>query len=168
LNKIFFRKVTIILVLISFLSLEGCEAFRKKFIRKKKVEQVEENVILVPQEYPEVVYDNVTLYKKYYSFWKASQSELLESLKEGQSYKKQVQCFNEVLKNLSEMKGLLLEQKQQELDAYIQEISINKDKFFNAKLKNNILSQLRSKLESIEKKIRINFVFKKVKDWIKK
>ncbi|MFH1655128.1 MAG: hypothetical protein ABH954_00765 [Candidatus Omnitrophota bacterium] len=166
-DNIFLRKIIVILILVSFLSLEGCEAFRKKFIRKKKKKEAEEQVVLEPQEYPEVVYDNITLYSNHYNLWKAWQVELLESLKEGQSYKKQIQCFDEVLKNLSEMRNLLADQKQQELDIYIQQIAGYKEKLSGSKLKYAILPQLKNRLNSIDKKIRTNFTYNKIEDWIK-
>lgn len=167
-GKLFLRRTILVLIILTFLYSEGCEAFRKKFVRKKHLEdETEEQVILEPQEYPEVIYDNSTLYKNYFTLYKAWYADLLDSLKDEGSYKKQLQCFVEVIKNLSEMKNLLKQDKQQEIDVYIQEISENKDRLANSALKNAIIPQLKIDLNNIEKKIRINFNYNKVKDWIK-
>ena len=167
-NKLFLRRAVLVLILLTFLSSEGCEAFRKKFVRKKNVEEeVEEQVILEPQEYPEVVYDNTTLYKNYFTLYKAWYADLLDSLKEESSYKKQLQCFDEVLKNLREMQNLLKPEKQQEMDPYIQEIAKNKEQLMGTSLKSAILPQLKSKLSSVEKKIRVQFNYNKIKEAIK-
>jgi len=158
----------VVFILVSFLSLEGCAAFRKKFIRKKKkTKEVEEEIVLEPQEYPEVIYDSATLYKNHYNFWRAWHVDLLNSLEVGQSQKKRLRAFDEVIKNLEEMENLLIEQKQQELEVYILEISENREKLSKAKLRNILLPRLKSKLRSLEKKIRNNFAFKNAKDWIK-
>jgi hypothetical protein len=168
LRRVFIRNITIVLILVFFLHLQGCEAFRKKFIRKpKNKKKVEEEIVLEPQEYPESIYDNPTLYKNYYTFWKASHLELIISLEKGNSYKKQLFLFDEVLKNLKNMKRLLTEEKQEEMDYYIQEITDEKEKLSSAKLKDSLLPRLKSKLSSIEKKIRINFSYRVIREWIR-
>lgn len=167
-NNLFLKRTIVVLMILSFFSLEGCEAFRKKFVRKKQIEEEEEEqVILEPQEYPEVVYDNSALYKNYFTLYKAWYGDLLDSLIPDASYKKQLQCFNEALKNLSEMRNLLKQEKQQEIDSSIQEISKNKEKMTGARLKNAILPQLKSDLASIDRKIRAQFNYNKIKDFIR-
>jgi len=168
LDKIFLKRAIVVLMILSFFSLEGCEAFRKKFIRKKQVEEeAEEQVILEPQVYPDVVYDNPTLYKNYYTFCKAWYGDLLDSLNQEGNYKKQLQCFSEVIKNLSLMRDLLKTEKQQEISSYIEMISKNKEKLMTASLKDAILPQLKNDLSSIEKKIVAKFSYSKIKDNIK-
>lgn len=167
-ERLFLRRMVLVLIILTFLSCEGCEAFRKKFVRKKQMEEeTMEQVILEPQEYPEVVHDNPELYKNSYTLCKAWYSDLLESLKDEGSYKKQLQCFNEVLKNLSEMRNLLKEEKQQELDLCISEISNNKEQLINSRLKNSILPQLKSNLARVEKTIRTKFNYNKIKESIR-
>ena len=154
--------------MISLLALEGCEAFRKKFVRKSKKKKKEETqVVLQPQEYPEVVYDNPTLYKKYYNFWKASHTELIITLEGEQGLKKQLFYFDEVLKYLEGMKKLLADSKQEELDLYIKDISVRKEALSNTKLMNAVLPRLINKLGSIEKQIRIHFKYSEIEDWIR-
>jgi len=168
LDKLFLRRLILVSIILTFLSCEGCEAFRKKFVRKKQAEEdTVGQVILEPQEYPEVVHDNAELYKNSYTLCKAWYSDLLDSLKDEGSYKKQLQCFNEVLKNLSEMRNLLKEEKQQELDVCISDISKNKEQLMNSRLKNSILPQLKSNLARVEKTIRTKFNYNKIKESIR-
>lgn len=167
-NNSSIRKIVIVVFLLSLLSLEGCEAFRKKFIReRKKKTEVEEEVILEPQQYPDASYNNFVLYKNSYTFWKAAHSELIISLEEKQSYKRQLFFFDEVVKNLYDMRNLLVEEKQKQLDYFIQEINVLKEKLVNANLKVAISPQIESKLKAIESDIRINFSYTTIQDWIK-
>ena len=108
----------IIFCLLIF-NLLGCEAFVRKFTRKPKKENLpQEEMVLAPEEYvPEV--NKEELYRQYFLFWKSWQSELIDSLVQKRSHKKQMECVEEAIKNLMNMRSLLNEEKQRRLDPYI-------------------------------------------------
>ena len=99
----------------------GCEAFVRKFTRKQKVEKTEE-MVLAPEEYkaPQIPKDE--LYRQYFLYWKSWQDELTESLLQKKSQKKQIDCAQEVLKNLAGLRSLLNEAMQKKLDVYISQL----------------------------------------------
>ncbi len=115
-------RLTQILVLFSvfclLFSLCGCEAFRKKFVRKsKRGKEVE--VVIHPIEY-ESKYTIEEAYKKYFSFWRAWRDELVNSLDaQDANRKKQVFTAKRTLENLQQMRKLLLPEKQTRLDVFI-------------------------------------------------
>jgi hypothetical protein len=132
----------------------GCEAFVRKFTRKpKKEESPQEEMVLAPQEYKSPEMSKEELYRQYFLFWKSWQDELIGSLSIGANHKKQISCINETLNNLEQLRLLLNETKQKELDIYINQLkelkrliiedsygsNINKNRFTAEHIKRNIL-----------------------------
>lgn len=109
-------------------TLVGCDAFVRKFTRKPKKEELpKEEMVLAPQEYkaPEVTKEE--LYSRYFLFWKSWQTELIESLSQSRSLKKQIDCAQEAIKNLSSLKELLKDEAQKKLEAYLGQLEELKD-----------------------------------------
>ena len=117
----------IILLVTSYLllvTLIGCDAFVRKFTRKRKKENLpQEEMVLVPQEYKAPVVAKDELYRQYFFFWKSWHDELIQALTTGANYKKQIDCANEAIKNLQQLKSLLKPEKQKQLDAYINQLN---------------------------------------------
>jgi len=159
------KKIIVFLLVFSVFYLSGCEAFRKKFTRKpKKKEKEIEDIVFVPVEYPENPFSNEEIYTNQYLFWKNWHSELINYLYEGVSRKKQIDCINEALKSLAKMKDLLSEEKQKELDVYIQELDKIRDELLNSKFIQ--LSSLKRKMIRLQNNIQKNFSYNKVSDYI--
>ena len=94
----------------------GCESLGKKFVRKPKTpKQVE--MVLEPQEYGGRA-PSIELYDQYFLYWKSWQDEFIDSLS-GTSRKRQLDTAAEALKNLGEMRKLLVEPAAKQLDVYI-------------------------------------------------
>ncbi|MCX5715937.1 MAG: hypothetical protein NTV07_03580 [Candidatus Omnitrophica bacterium] len=105
-----------VLVLILCIGVSGCGAqWKKKFVRKRAPQEGPEQVFVYePKDYrPE---PNPVLYKRSFVFWKSWQEELINRL--GENRAADVRGFEEVLKNLDEMKGCLKDQKAAELEMY--------------------------------------------------
>ncbi len=160
--------LVIALVSFSFLSICGCEAFKKKFIRKHKEEEKEEDVIFEPVEYPSQQYSNDELYQNHFLLWKSWKQELSDSLQAGVNFKKQVQNSREMLVNLEAMKLLLQEDRQKGLGVIIQNATKINDKIISGSLNSSDYYILKSNLETLEKNVREGYAYKKVKDFIKK
>jgi len=116
-------KFKVILLLIAYslqlTALCGCEAFRKKFVRKPKKKQI--RVVVIPQEYtPE--HSAQQVYKKYFLFWRASHDELINSLDaQDANRKKRISSAKKIIENLQQMRELLIPEKQSRLNAFILE-----------------------------------------------
>jgi len=154
----FFLLVTSYLLLVTLI---GCEAFVKKFTRKPKEEKKEE-MVLVPEDYK----DNMTpeeRYRQYFLFWKSWQDELITSLLEDRSPKKKLDCIEQAIKNLDELRKLLKDEKKQKLlDKYILQSERLKDMISDDIYgKNN--NQNRARAESIKISVARCFTYSEVK-----
>jgi len=148
------------------LNLIGCDAFVRKFTRKpKKDELPQEEMVLVPEEYKPTM-TKEDLYRQYLLYWKSWQDELIESLvNRGAStynYKKQLSCAEQAIKNLEQLKALLNEEKQKELDKYIVKM-----RNLQAEIRDNSypveLLTYRAAAERLRRAILRDFSFNKVK-----
>lgn len=150
------RYFIVILSIFFIVSLTGCEAFVRKFTRKPNKEMLpREEMVLVPEEYKGPNMTKEELYRQYFLFWKSWHDELIESLAQKKSKKKQINCAQEMLKNLYSMADMLVPKKEKELEFYIGEAknllnSIEKDIYSNnatfnvqrlERLKRNILEE---------------------------
>ena len=145
----------------------GCDAFVRKFTRKPKKEMLpQEEMVLVPQEYkaPEVTKEDQ--YRQYFLFWKSWQSELIESLMQNTSQKKQIDCARQALDNLINLKGLLSPDAQKKLDVYIIQLQELGDLITKDSYGNNATSSLRS-AERIKRNILQGFPYNKVKGFLR-
>ena len=87
-------RIFVICLLVSFIFISfGCEAFKKKFIRKPKHEPPEEEMVIYPKDYSKQQLPSDQAYKQYYTFWKTWHQEILNFLKTGSSKKKIISCF---------------------------------------------------------------------------
>lgn len=162
-----FRNIIAVLLILSFVDLYGCASFKKKFIRqpKNKAEEKVDDVIFIPEEYPEVKYSKEEIYSTQYLFWRNWHTELINFLTEDSSRKKQIDCASEALECLVVMKNLLRDEKQIELDKYIKELTDIKDSLLNDRMAQ--LSTLQRKAMSLQNKIQKGFSYNKVKDYLK-
>ncbi len=168
--------LAIALISFSLSCLSGCEALKKKFIRKHRGEEKEEvDVVFEPVEYPAQQYSNDELYQNHYLLWKSWKQELSESLDYDMgslvpiaNAKKQIANSKEMIANLEAMKALLPEEQQKGLEKLIQKAKITNDKIMAGNLNANGMNMLRGDLETLEKKVRDNYSYKKMKDFIKK
>jgi len=115
------RKSVILAIGILFLaSILGCEAFVRKFTRKPKKENLpHEELVLTPEEYKGPQMTKEELYRQNVLYWQSWQGELIESLSAETNHKKQLDCARQALSYLSQMRSMLNETRQKELDAYV-------------------------------------------------
>lgn len=148
------------------LSLFGCDAFVRKFTRKKKKEQLpQEQIVIEPQEYRDTATPEEK-YRQYFLYWKAWQDELIEALTHGKNFKKQVDCAKEASKSILQARGLLNAGKQKELDIWINKLADLKSAIEADPYCNDIAVN-RLKAEHIKKMILREFSFSSIKDALK-
>jgi hypothetical protein len=111
-------------LVIIVLDTTGCsEPFRKKFIRKKKDAKKEAFIpVLEPIEYPAAEYSPEKRYKYFYSLFKVWSTDYLTSFDEKENEKKEKYALAQILKSLDEMKKWVKEEKQPQLNTYIEEV----------------------------------------------
>lgn len=146
-------------------TLAGCDAFVRKFTRKPKRAPVKEELLLAPEEYKARSLPSKDSYQQYFLFWKSWHNELIDSLTSDASHKKRVYCISEAIKNLEDMKPLLKEGKQGELEIYISELKVLKSKLQEDLYGSNISSN-RLSAERIKRGILREFSFSKIKDYL--
>jgi len=116
-------KSKIIFVVISYclvFTLVGCDAFVRKFTRKPKTQEFpEEEMVLAPEEYEPIALSAAERYQQDFFFWKAWQDELIVSLQEKRSQKKQLDCIKQAIKNLENLRPLLKDEFRESLERYI-------------------------------------------------
>lgn len=145
------------------LSLVGCDAFVRKFTRKTKKDDTHVEMVLAPQEYKPSM-SKQEEYRQYFMFWKAWQDELINALLMDKSQKKKLDCIDEAIKSLVNMRPMLNEDKQRKLDMYIgltQDLrrEIDRDTYGSKDDWN------RNRAEQLKRNIQKDFSYDKVKNY---
>ena len=163
-------QITQIFILVSgfwlLVTLLGCDAFVRKFTRKPKKENLpRQEMVLAPEEYKVPQMSKEELYRQYFVFWRSWQDELIASLSVGANHKKQIDCANEALKNIVNLKALVNAEKQKKLDIYIGQLNDLKGLIIQDTYGNNLTS-CRQTAERIRRNILQNFFYSKIKDYL--
>jgi len=162
-----FKVIVLVTCNLLLVTLLGCDAFVRKFTRKqKKQEAPQEEMILAPQEYLKPQMDKEEEARQYFLFWKSWQDELIESLSQGASHKKQVACLRQATENLMNLKGFLNEEAQGKLELHIAQLRRFSDSLNNDLYGNNAAANLRS-AERIKRDILKDISYSKIKNFIK-
>jgi len=158
--------VKVFLFLFLIINLAGCEAFVRKFTRKSKKDKFpEKDIVLVPEEYK----SNMTKeeqYRQYFVFWKSWQDELIAALVKGGSYKRQIDCTEEAIKNLVSLRALLIEEKQNKIGYYINRLNSLKEAI-SQDIYGYALDLNRQTAERIRRNILRDFSYNKIKGCLK-
>jgi hypothetical protein len=142
----------------------GCDAFVRKFTRKPKKEDLpQEEMVLVPEEYKGSQMGREELYRQHFLFWKSWQDELINALFQKSSRKRQIDCAEEALKNLTALKGLLNAEQNKKLDIYIGELRELRD-LIAQDLYGNSAIAYSQKTERLMRNILRDFSYSKVKN----
>lgn len=154
------------LFVISFLivDLAGCDAFVRKFTRKRRKEDLpQEEMVLAPEEWKGPQMTKEQMYRQYFLFWKSWQDELIEALLQKKSQKKQIDCSSEALKNLLALKPLLNADSQKKLDKYINRLKDLRDLISRDSYGSSSLSDANS-AERIKRDILRDLSYNKIKN----
>jgi len=141
------------------LIMSGCAPLRKKFTRKKKNKNQEAGKfipVLDPIDYQEKVITFEEKYKYHYSLWKVWNKDLLQNIALNSSAKRQNYLLNQIIEQLDEMKILLADQKQSELDELINDLRKVKQIYEKPSVMRSKFST-RTKIERNAKSVRNKF-----------
>lgn len=153
-----------VLIAVFIFSSLGCEAFVRKFTRKKKKDAMpQEEIVLAPEEWKGAQMTKEQIYRQYFLFWKAWQDELIDALQQRRSQKKQIDCSLEAIKNLISLRPLLNEDTQKTLDKYINQLKDLRDALGRDFYGGNIAANV-NKAERIKRNILRDFSYNKIKN----
>ncbi|MBU0547465.1 MAG: hypothetical protein KKH57_01710 [Candidatus Omnitrophica bacterium] len=158
--------VLVLLCCFLLLDLAGCESFTRKFTRKSKKANQPVEMVLAPEEYKGPNMTKEELYRQHFIFWKSWQDELENAFIQKSSLKKKVDCAQEALKNLVNMKNMLGAGAQKSIDVYI-----NKTIDLLASIKSDIYGTNDSRnleiAERIKSDIHRGFIYPRIKNYLK-
>lgn len=161
-------KKALCFILFGFLLLDlvGCESFVRKFTRKSKKSDQAVEMVLVPQEYKGPNLTKEELYRQYFLYWKSWQDELINALTQKANLKKKVDCAQQALKHLVNMKMLLVPQARKNFDQQIARSndllsSMQSDIYGSNDARNARAANLNK--ANIEK----DFIYPKIKNYLK-
>ncbi|TRZ96409.1 hypothetical protein D4R78_00235 [bacterium] len=161
------RFIKLVICLVFIFTLIGCEAFVRKFTRKTKKDKLpREEMVLVPQEYKGPQLSKEEQYRQYYIYWRSWTDELINYLDKKASHKKQIDCAEEVIKNLVNIRALLTDEKQNRIDSYIKQFSALRDAILKD-IYGNSVNLNRQSAERIKRKFLREFSYNKIKGYLK-
>ncbi len=145
----------------------GCDAFVRKFTRKKKMAPgQQEEMVLAPEEYKGPNMTKEELYRQHYLYWKSWHDELIESLASDRNHKKQLSCADETLKCLMQMRDMLNEPLQKKFEPYIGKVQdIRSD--IAADIYGSRSARLRTAAEHVRQQILRDFSYPEVAQGMK-
>lgn len=158
--------LSVLLFCCLLLNLVGCESFVRKFTRKSKKSDQSVQMVLVPEEYKGPNMTKEELYRQYYLYWGSWHDELINALVQKSSLKKKMDCAQEALKNLVNMKKMLVEDAQKNFDVEISRFndllsSIKSDAYGANDSRNLRLA------ERIKSSVHKGFVYPKIRNYLK-
>lgn len=156
-------KLMVVSLVVSSVSLSGCETLKKKFTRPPK--EHKKSPISVPEEGGIQTYPNSILYQSHYVLWKCWQDELINSL--GGNHKKALECAQGAASELRSMKRLLNEEGRVALEPAILELESLVSKVENDNLSFSVINQLKSDLAQHKTRVEKKFHYHKITNWIK-
>ncbi|MEK7849973.1 MAG: hypothetical protein AAB213_04090 [Candidatus Omnitrophota bacterium] len=162
------RMLVFVVILSGIFMLTGCESLRKKFTRKRKSRESQDQMIIVPRDYSAHPFPSDVMYKQYFIYWKSWNQELITSLNDYSSYKKILDCVEQAIMNLKKMTTYLNEDKSKELDVYIKKTEALKTQIVASKaMPPSRMTMLRYDAERILSSVNRLFDLKKMKEHLK-
>jgi hypothetical protein len=158
--------ISIMLLTIFLLSNSGCSgAWRKKFVRAKKGE-VKEGPILQPYDYARE-FTNKQLYANNYTFWRNSESELINSIKSKDNIKRIRNQAGYAIVDIKKLSSLLVDEKRAEIEPYIFELEDMIEKIDQPNYVSSNSNVLVSRLSRHYRTVSRNFSYQHMKNFIK-
>jgi hypothetical protein len=123
-------------------------------------------MVLAPEEYKGPDMTKEDLYRQYFLFWKSWHDELENALTQRSSLKKKVDCAQEALKNLINMKGMLVGDMQKNIDVYVNRmielLAAIKSDVYGTNDSRNLQTAERIKMD-----IHKGFIYPKIRNYLK-
>lgn len=158
------RYFTALLIFFLALSLGGCgTTWGQKFTRRKKEAKPQPKIYQM-KKYPKK--PSADLYKQHYSYWSTWQMELLSRL--GENHKKDVQCIEEIISNLRDMQNILIPEWGEKLQRQVDRIMEAREIIVYGELSKYNKDTIMHDLEKVDRDVKRDFCYSKVKSFLKK
>ncbi|MCK5579800.1 MAG: hypothetical protein KAJ18_00850 [Candidatus Omnitrophica bacterium] len=155
--------IMVFLLCSAVVFMAGCEPLRKKFTRKKRMSQVKGiDPILDPVDYPDKVKTAQSVYRHHYALWKGWVNDFA-LIGKSKNDKRAVHDIDQMLLQLNAMNKLLPEDKQKVMTGIIEDLEKVRDRFQKSTPRRNY-SSINRQVTRIDKRVRLDLSFKKVKD----
>ena len=148
-------------VVLSVMMASGCADMKDKFIRKPKEEKPIYKKYQAVKTYN--VKPSIELYQKRYVFWKSWHRELLDVLPDTNK-KKKVTAIEQEISNLFDMQSMLIEEKAEGMQEYIDDLSVIEKQFKRGPITSGQAVRIRRKLETLGRQIKLHYSYTKVGD----
>ncbi len=154
--------LTVSLMAVLALDMQGCASIQKKFTRKKKTEakpnyhHILEDHTLVP---------SMELYTKHYIYWKNWHREIIATL--GKNSKKDLRCITEMVGNLQDMQRILTDEKAAELEPHIKVLQKIEEEVRSGNMTMGTKTQIMRRLEKEYALIKMGYSYNKVGPYIR-
>ena len=154
--------ITFFIILAMAVSLVGCnEAWRKKFLRKKKESGKKPRIYQLKKYKKE---PSEALYNKHYNYLITWLSELSENI--GNNSKKDLRCAEEAIEQMKEVQGLLIPGKAAELDKHLNRLKEVRSAILGQDLDQANSDYVRRNVEREERFVRSEFYYGKIKNYM--
>lgn len=144
-------------------SLSGCADLKNKFVRKKKETQVKRYYAV--KEYH--VTPSLDLYMKRYVLWKNWIRQLQQDLN-ARNFKKPLVAAEQTLSNLEDMQGMLVDEKAEALQKYVDEMDWVYAKIKKEKVTTGNQVQLKKRIDVVAAEVQRKFAYGDMKNHIRK
>lgn len=158
------KKLLILLLIPVLVMTSGCYNLRKKFIRKKKIED-ERPVYVDFKEYPKK--PSRKAYIDYYIFTRGWLAELIDSLNKGLSYKRDKRAITQAIYNVEQMiASYTPEGKDKIYSLYEALVAIKNDLNRNPNMSQTKRNSTIRKLEVIKRRFEKDFNYRDAEKWM--
>lgn len=157
----------VVLLLAVVIGLTGCAQLKDiQLVRKPKADENKLKRYYAVRPYD--VKPSLELYTKRYIFWKSWNKDLNELLEQAESqdvnHKKIVVAIEQEVSNLIDMRDMLVDEKAEELQKYIEELTEVEMILKKEKLTRGNQVQIRRTVQNAGRQIKLKFSYNKVQD----
>ena len=158
------RRVIFLLLIIVAVSGTGCHSFRKKFIRKRKI-QKEAPVYIDFKDYPDTMTQEA--YIDYYLFVRGWLDELMGALEQNDSFKRKKRAITEAVMNIEQIIGSFnREGKEKVYSIYEEVVAIKQTIEKQPNLSNIMRNNLLRRTENVKRRFEKEFKYTDAEQWL--
>ncbi len=150
-------------LVLSGVSLSGCSDLKDKFVRKKKPKAEAKRYYAVKEYH---ITPSVELYTKRYVLWKNWQREL-EMVLNDANFKKPRMAADQCLSNLVDMKNMLVDEKGDQLQKYIDEMAWVEKTIRSERVTHGNQVQLKKRIELVGFEVQRRFSYNDMRKYIR-
>lgn len=148
---------------LASLSLGGCSDLKDKFVRKKKPKAEAKRYYAVKEYH---ISPSIELYTKRYVLWKNWQREL-EAVLNDTNFKKPRMAADQCLSNLVDMKNMLVDEKGDQLQKYIDDMAWVEKSIRTQKVTHGNQVQLKKRIEMVGFEVQRRFSYNDMRKYIR-